>query len=337
MTEEQEQPRVGDPDEPIPAPSTIDSSLIPFVDTTFAGKILVTHHVKGNDVIHFEKDTNTPAIFIASNGTNIVPFERKGGWSSTETIIPEEFQIVGFGNTIEEALKDFAKKEDRILMKLLVHAMVAHNDPVLLKTDLSDTDQGVGTIKGDLEDVQLLVEKWRLIADKFLMSPHFFDRIEKLEERDAGENPVEGTYGHVWGVMLGELPIDLMPVPMIIALSEGRYLGARSIRTVTDVSKVVVGPNNEPCAVLCQEAMTILNTRAIGCGLTKSFIRMRADLDKILLGMTLSDHIKKEKVDSLDNEMSIDEKVKKIAKISKDIKAHLDKIEVLQEDMQRIL
>jgi hypothetical protein len=225
--------------------------------------------------MRLEKDSNAIACSYAEDHTLIK--------SSKESniIVFDEFELIGTGKTEEIALDNVIRKDNIFMYNLLLNAC---NSPTPLENEIvnyiSDQKDGVD-FKGVLERLQFQVEKNRLLVDKFIMSNRIFMNMENLLDRESEQyekalTPV-GIVGSMWGVNLLRMDFITCPSAIAFAVTEGQYLGIRTITRITTTAKLVAGVTE----LFVKGQMGIVNPRAVSCMVDNQYVRKCIDFEKI--------------------------------------------------------
>lgn len=235
------------------------------LSNTLAGKIFVdvSRANEGSEVLLVSENDDIPAFVIGSD----MAVCRSG--SATHSMLPA-FTLVGVGKTQNEAIRSIVEQENRITLSLLFTAAQAVNTPSMIQ---SDTDQSANPLKDALEQIQYQVERHRLIVSKLFLSAYFEDAITKLITTELGET----APATLWGMEINYFPVDLVSYPMVVAVSEGKYLGGRVIRSITE-SSTYEGEHT----IVVKESLALLNSRAVSCGATSPYIQTSLNMAKVL-------------------------------------------------------
>jgi len=216
----------------------------------------------------YEKDIGTPSFFISKNSKDISKISEK------ETMFnPDMFELIGEGETLEEAIKDFIKKDTLLCIRLMFVAADSGNQVFPIK-ELWNAE-GL-RFKEIFEDIQYSVERHRLLADKFIMGPDLlYSFKENLKEDtnkeitdDAIESDISGVCGKLWGV---DLYLEPLLCFCVFSVTEGRYLGVRNIKEVTY-------KNNK---LNVTGLMGLFNSRSVSCAIDRKYSKSNLDLKEI--------------------------------------------------------
>lgn len=237
----------------------------------FASKILLLTEYKElppNMTYMYEKDIGTPSFFVSKNSKGISKISEK-----KTMFTPDIFKLIGEGETLEEAIKDFIKKDTLLCIKLMFVAADSGNQVFPIKE--LNIAEGL-KFKEVFEDIQYSIERHRLLADKFIMSPDLFysfkenlkEDINKEITDDFIESGVSGICGKMWGVNLYMEPLLRSCAFSVV---EGKYLGVRII-------KEVIYENNK---LNVKGLMGILNSRSVSCAIDRKYSKSNLDLVEI--------------------------------------------------------
>lgn len=250
-------------------------------DKCLSFKVLSSVKTEPNGIASFEKDTNgiaTTLVFSEDTNEPSTELITKGN-----RIFPHEFSLCGVGVTPKERVEDLVKKENALCMQLLIESATLYNDSVIASTDIKYDEAPWKGVKEFLEGIQYRVKQNRLLVDKFLINEIFMKKmLQHPGAMDIYDSSVEdrcGCRGNVWGVNLFELAIETLPFapPLVIGVTEGRYLGARTVRYLCEVNDPVNGT-----FLLLMGSMCIYNVRSLAIGTTEQFSICKVDSKKIL-------------------------------------------------------
>jgi hypothetical protein len=217
----------------------------------YVPQILKFKETAPGEIVSYKKDENTTA-FTVNESLVLNDKELTIGRTEKGTMVfPPEFIIEGKGDTFEKAVRDFIKQDTALCMKLMTTACQDNIIPIL---DLNFIQH---TLKDLLEKLQNLVEKVKLLSDKFIigsdMLGSFYKSLSAFDYEDIDDALKQtGIYGSVWGI---NVYVDPNLENCIFCVADPKSLGARFIRDVTysDNSILVCG------------GMCILNPQAVSC------------------------------------------------------------------------
>jgi hypothetical protein len=234
---------------------------------TLSANVLYTTEKNSKLLLHdLEKSIGIPSIQIKQIKKSIYKMDIIDPLQTYVEL--EDIQISAKGNSNEEILNNLMKKENYLFTTLLLKA----SNLVNRVNCLEDSDI---LTKNDLEILQYEVEKHRLLADKFIVSPLILDEIDSNFSKSDFDRVTKedllstGIHGSIWGVNIYELgDVGLFPFRILFAVADGRYLGYRRIRSI-DVSTCL---SSKLKCVTLTENLCILNPTAIACSLEHNYI-----------------------------------------------------------------
>jgi len=253
----------------------------------FIRQVFKTHEVAQGQIISYEKDVNVTALVIQEDGQTIETLV-KG-----DRIFPPEFWVTAFpkinmaeiakrqydivDRTHDKATFQIMLQEDRNGLRELYQAATLENSAVSITSTVNKTV---------LETLQHEVERHRLIVDKFIMNRSELGDLKKnlniidYEPIIAREVLLTGIFGQIWGVNIfvsagvdepGKQNVSVPP-GVVLAVTEGRYLGAMPIRiglTMLPADQFVFGQFRYGYLFGEMIGMAIVNPRAVAVA-TKS-------------------------------------------------------------------
>lgn len=253
----------------------------------FIRQVFKTHEVAQGQIISYEKDVNVTALVIQEDGQTIETLV-KG-----DRIFPPEFWVTAFpkinmaeiakrqydivDRTHDKATFQIMLQEDRNGLRELYQAATIENSAVSITSTVNKTV---------LETLQHEVERHRLIVDKFIMNRAELGDLKKnlnvidYEPIIAREVLLTGIFGQIWGVNIfvsagvdepGKQNVSVPP-GVVLACTEGRYLGAMPIRiglTMLPADQFVFGQFRYGYLFGEMIGMAVVNPRAVAVA-TKS-------------------------------------------------------------------
>jgi hypothetical protein len=250
----------------------------------FIRQVFKPHEVSQGMIISYEKDINVTALVIQEDGQTIETVV-KGN-----RVFPAEFWVTAFPkiNMAEIAKRQYdvvdrahdkatfqiMLQEDRAGLALLYQASTLENSQISITSTINKTV---------LENIQVEVERHRLIVDKFIMNRAELGDLKKninafdydpITSRDI---LLTGVFASIWGVNIfisagvDEQGIQNVSVPegVVFAVTDGRYLGAMPIRislTMLPADQFVYGKFQYGYLFGEMIGQAVLNSRAIACG-----------------------------------------------------------------------
>lgn len=181
---------------------------------------------KTNEQKLFKQNLKNTIFSIKEDGITIAKNKKGAALELTP------FEITGIGNTHDKAVSNLIHNEVARGINLLIHSALNNSNKV--------TPLQYGYMENTVNENELVhliaqVEHNRLLVDKIIYYPDdkIFDNINV--DAFAGSNPLSDTYlGNLWGINL--MRLWYMPVHMMIAVAEGKYMGLRKVYSV-DVKK----------------------------------------------------------------------------------------------------
>jgi len=253
----------------------------------FIRQVFKAHEVAQGQIISYEKDVNVTALVIQEDGQTIETLV-KG-----DRVFPPEFWVTAFpkinmaeiakrqydivDRTHDKATFQIMLQEDRNGLRELYQAATLENTAVSISSTVNKTV---------LETLQHEVERHRLIVDKFIMNRSELGDLKKnlnvidYEPIIAREVLLTGIFGQIWGVNIfvsagvdepGKQNVSVPP-GVVLAVTEGRYLGAMPIRiglTMLPADQFVFGQFRYGYLFGEMIGMTVVNPRAVAVA-TKS-------------------------------------------------------------------
>jgi len=188
---------------------------------------------------------------------------REGNVSDIDT------EIVGEGLTIEQATKDFIRKDTLACVKLMFKTVESTGQVLSIKRILNSD-----CFRGNLEDIQYEVEKNRRLVDKFVMGRDMLGAFKKninaidYDPITSTDINISGTFGTIYGV---NIYVDTILQDCLFAVTEARLLGERVISDISysDNKLTVKG------------AMYITDPYAISCGVDSIYTKTTLDFNKL--------------------------------------------------------
>jgi len=250
----------------------------------FIRQVFKTHEVAQGQIISYEKDINVTALVIQEDGQTVETVV-KGN-----RVFPPEFWVTAFpkinmaeiarrqfdivDRTHDKATFQIMLQEDRAGLALLYQASTLENSQISITSTVNKTV---------LENIQVEVERHRLLVDKFIMNRAELGDLKKninaidydpITSRDI---LTTGIFASIWGVNIfiscgvDEQGLQNVSVPegVILAVTEGRYLGAMPIRislTMLPADAFVFGKFQYGYLFGEMIGQAVLNNRAVACG-----------------------------------------------------------------------
>jgi hypothetical protein len=250
----------------------------------FIRQVFKTHEVAQGQIISYEKDVNVTALVIQEDGQTIETVV-KGN-----RVFPAEFWVTAYpkinmaeiarrqfdivDRTHDKATFQIMLQEDRAGLALLYQASTLENSQISVTSTVNKTV---------LENIQVEVERHRLLVDKFIMNRAELGDLKKninaidydpITSRDI---LTTGIFASIWGVNIfiscgvDEQGLQNVSVPegVIFAVTEGRYLGAMPIRislTMLPADAFVFGKFQYGYLFGEMIGQAVLNSRAVACG-----------------------------------------------------------------------
>jgi len=250
----------------------------------FIRQVFKTHEVAQGQIISYEKDVNVTALVIQEDGQTIETVV-KGN-----RVFPPEFWVTAFpkinmaeiarrqydivDRTHDKATFQIMLQEDRSGLAELYAASSLENDQITISSTINKTV---------LENIQVEVERHRLLVDKFIMNRNELGDLKKninaidydpITSRDI---LLTGIFASIWGVNIfisagvDEQGLQNVSVPegVVFAVTEGRYLGAMPVRislTMLPADAFVFGKFQYGYLFGEMIGLTVLNSRAVACG-----------------------------------------------------------------------
>jgi len=222
----------------------------------FSSNVLTLRKAEEGEIISYEKQEDIISSMVKTENSM---FSQSTG---KDRIFPPEFELIGTGTIIEEAIKDFIRKDTMLCIELMFMAAAVNNQITPIPHVLD--------FKGILEETQMGVEQHRLITDKFIMGRDMLSNMKGIKAFDCNnDDELIGIYGSIWGVNIFIEPWFLQH--SIFAVTEGKYLGERVIRDISYDNNILT----------VKGTMCIINTRAISLGIGKRYTKIELDHDKI--------------------------------------------------------
>jgi hypothetical protein len=254
----------------------------------FIRQVFKTHEVAQGQIISYEKDVNVTALVIQEDGQTIETVV-KGN-----RVFPYEFWVTAFpkinmaeiarrqydivDRTHDKATFQIMLQEDRAGLAALYQASTLENSQISISSTINKTV---------LENLQVEVERHRLLVDKFIMNRAELGDLKKninaidydpITSRDI---LMTGIFASIWGVNIfisagvDEQGIQNVSVPpgVVFAVTEGRYLGAMPVRislTMLPADAFVFGKFQYGYLFGEMIGMAILNARSVACGVKTS-------------------------------------------------------------------
>lgn len=250
----------------------------------FIRQVFKTHEVAQGQIISYEKDINVTALVIQEDGQTIETVV-KGN-----RVFPPEFWVTAFpkinmaeiarrqydivDRTHDKATFQIMLQEDRSGLAELYAASTLENSSTAITSTINKTV---------LENIQVEVERHRLIVDKFIMNRAELGDLKKninaidydpITSRDI---LMTGIFASIWGVNIfisagvDEQGLQNVSVPegVVFAVTEGRYLGAMPIRislTMLPADAFVFGKFQYGYLFGEMIGLAVLNARAVARG-----------------------------------------------------------------------
>lgn len=251
----------------------------------FIRQVFRTHELAQGQINSYEKDLNVSALVIQEDGQTVETVVK-----GNRIFIPE-FMVTSFPQVSiseiaqrqydvvdrahDKATFQIMLKEDKAGMRELYQSASLENNVVNFTGGINKTV---------LETLQYEVEKWRLIADKFIMNRQELGDLKKVvntlewDPITSRDLLLTGIFGQIWGVNLfisagvDEQGLENVSVPpgMVFITTEPRYLGAMPIRvnlTVLPADQFVHGNPRYGWLFLEQIGMAVVNPRAVAVGM----------------------------------------------------------------------
>lgn len=256
----------------------------------FGRQVLLTHEVPQGQIIDYERDVNLTAVVIQEDGQT--PEARVKGDRQfiptfqivANTRIPlneiyqRQFDIVD--RTHDKALMQIMIQEDRAVLKALYAASTIQNTQTTITTTVGKTV---------INALSLMVERHRLIGDKFLMNrAELSDLRNNINIIDfspeiSRDVIMTGIFGQVYGYNifisagLDEPGKENQTVPpgMVFFVTGGQTLGAMPIRMGLQVMPAdqYVNSKAEVGFFMVEEiGVAILNARSVAVGVKSSAV-----------------------------------------------------------------
>jgi len=250
----------------------------------FIRQVFKTHDVAQGQIISYEKDVNVTALVIQDDGQTIETVV-KG-----DRIFPHEFWVTAFpkigmleiarrqfdivDRTHDKATFQIMLQEDRAGLALLYNASNLENNRISITSTINKTV---------LENLQVEVERHRLIVDKFLMNRRELGDLKKninaidYDPITSRDTLLTGIFANIWGVNIyisagvdeaGKQNVSI-PEGVVFAVTEGTYLGAMPIRislTMLPADSFVFGKFQYGYLFGEVIGQTVVNSRAVACG-----------------------------------------------------------------------
>ena len=250
----------------------------------FIRQVFKTHEVAQGQIISYEKDVNVTALIIQEDGQTIETVV-KGN-----RVFPPEFWVTAFpkinmaeiarrqydivDRTHDKATFQIMLQEDRSGLAELYQAATLENTEIAITSDINKTV---------LENIQVEVERHRLLVDKFIMNRAELGDLKKninaidydpITSRDI---LMTGIFASIWGVNIfisagvDEQGLQNVSVPegVVFAVTEGRYLGAMPVRislTMLPADAFVFGKFQYGYLFGEMIGMAVLNARSVARG-----------------------------------------------------------------------
>jgi hypothetical protein len=134
--------------------------------------------------------------------------------------------------------------------------------------------------KDAIERVQFQVEKNRLLVDKFLVTRTELGKFKKhinaidydpIQSRDL---LMQGLFGSLWGINIIIMDFITWPLEIVFAVTEGRYLGIRTITSIMTTDEYEKG-----ITITIKGQMGIVNPRAISCMIDNKYVSKKINFD----------------------------------------------------------
>ena len=250
----------------------------------FIRQVFKTHEVAQGQIISYEKDIDVSALVIQEDGQTIETVV-KGN-----RVFPPEFWVTAFpkinmaeiarrqfdivDRTHDKATFQIMLQEDRAGLAELYQASTLENNQITISSSINKTV---------LENLQVEVERHRLLVDKFIMNRAELGDLKKninaidydpITSRDI---LLTGIFASIWGVNIfisagvDEQGLQNVSVPegVVFAVTEGRYLGAMPTRislTMLPADQFITGKFQYGYLFGEMIGLAILNSRSVSCG-----------------------------------------------------------------------
>ena len=250
----------------------------------FIRQVFKPHEVAQGQIISYEKDINVTALIIQEDGQTIETVV-KGN-----RVFPAEFWVTAFpkinmaeiarrqydvvDRTHDKATFQIMLQEDRAGLALLYNASTLENSQISITSTINKTV---------LENIQVEVERHRLIVDQFIMNRAELGDLKKninafdydpITSRDI---LLTGIFASIWGVNIfisagvDEQGLQNVSVPegVVFAVTDGRYMGAMPIRislTMLPADQFVYGKFQYGYLFGEMIGQAVLNSRSVACG-----------------------------------------------------------------------
>lgn len=244
------------------------------LDISLAGKVLSSYVRSGKYTHDLEKDVNCPSLIALPADSKVILHVIDPMISCIDL---QYIDILGEGKTEEDALKDLIRKEDYITTMMLLKASKLRNRISIFKNS-----ENLEVTKEDLEDLQHEVERWRLQVNNFILSSFSYDdlmhppTIAYTENRKfTDEEFLDIKNGSFWGVNMIDMGLQL-PIRIMFAATEGRYLGVRSIKNIDSFSSIETG-----YVIRVTESLCIVNPRAVACCIERRYTDVSVNYEEL--------------------------------------------------------
>ena len=240
---------------------------------SLTGQVLSCHEIPQGSIVQYEKDINISAVTTDEYGEK---FELR---TKGDRVFPFTFQVVGKGDTEEEAIQSIIEQCDEKAKKLLIYASTIENKPLIFYNDIENWKELVNNLTYKVERHRLLVDKIIVGRDKLTSMRKHMNVIDFSPELSK-EELAKGNFGEIYGM---QVFIDTLLPNVIIAITEKQNLGAVPFRAIIRFPDAEAEKENCKILIACEIGMLILNPRAVAVAVNEDLVDIKLNMDKILI------------------------------------------------------